>query len=109
MLSYKDPARLVNDGDMHELGHQFDEAIILLSTAKLNYEQSQKEGDRFQALYTDEVKNLRKHNIDVIANWLPNLRSGARGVSGGRFGRTGSRFLGFGQVGGGNFGPRVIV
>ena len=47
---YKDPYRLVNDGDVHELGQEFDEAIILLSTSKLKYEQDQNEGDKFFAL-----------------------------------------------------------
>lgn len=104
VLYYKDPWRLVNDDDMHEMGHQFDEAIVLLSTAKLNYEQNKKEGDRFLTLYADEVKNLRKHNIDKISNWMPSLRRVPH-RNGGFGGQTGSRFLNFGQLGG-QFGPR---
>jgi uncharacterized membrane protein len=74
VLYYKDPYRLVNDYDIHELGHDFDEAIILLATAKLNYGQDKKEGDKFFALYSDEMKSLRRKNIDTIANWHPTLR-----------------------------------
>jgi hypothetical protein len=103
VLYYKDPWRLVNDGDIHELGHQFDEAIILMSTAKLNFEQNKKEGNRFLALYVDEVKNLKKHNVDKIANWMPSLRRVAHRNRGSQ---TGSRFLNFGQLGG-QFGPRT--
>lgn len=63
---YKMPWRLVNDDDVHELGQEFDEAIILLSTAKLRYEQSQREGDRFLSLAQDEIKSLRKVNADKL-------------------------------------------
>lgn len=63
---YKLPYRLVNDDDAHELGQEFDEALILLSVAKVRYQNSQKEGDRFLALYTDELKSLRKTNADKL-------------------------------------------
>ena len=63
---YKMPYRLVNDDDAHELGQEFDEALILLTTAKLRYQNSQKEGDRFLSLYTDELKSLRKTNADKL-------------------------------------------
>ena len=69
---YKDPYRLINDDDTHELGHEFDEALILLSTSKMNYEQG-KDGDKFFALYKDELKSLRKNNIDKI-DWFPKLK-----------------------------------
>jgi len=80
---YKDPYRLVNSNDVHELGQEFDEAIILLATAKLKYEANLKEGDKFVGLYQDEIKNLKKTNIDKI-DWFPKLRrpmpSGRLGV-----------------------------
>lgn len=63
---YKDPWRLVNDGDFHDLGPEFDESIILLSTAKLKYQISQKEGDRFYSMYRDEVRSLRRKNADKL-------------------------------------------
>lgn len=70
---YKDPYRLVNDNDVHELGKDFDEAIILLSTAKMKYDQGQKEdGDRFLALYGDELRSLKKVNTDKL-DWFPKL------------------------------------
>jgi hypothetical protein len=67
---YKDPYRLVNNGDVHELGQDFDEAIILLSVAKIKYQDSQKEGDRFIALYKDEIRSLKKTNVDKM-DWFP--------------------------------------
>ena len=70
---YKDPFRLVNDDDIHEMGQEFDEAIILLSIAKIKYEDSQKEGSNFFALYKDEIRNLKKTNIDKI-DWFPTLK-----------------------------------
>jgi hypothetical protein len=70
---YKEPFRLVNDGDVHDLGQEFDESIILLSTAKLKFEQNQDEGEKFFSLYQDEIFSLRKVNIDKI-DWMPTLR-----------------------------------
>ena len=64
---------LVDDEDIHEMGQDFDEAIILLSVAKIKYEQDQKEGDRFMGMYKDEIRNLRKVNIDKI-DWFPTLQ-----------------------------------
>lgn len=70
---YKQPYRLVNDGDVHELGSDFDESIINLSVAKLNYQQGKKEdGDRYYGIYKEEIRLLRKHNTDKI-DWLPTL------------------------------------
>ena len=63
---YKMPWRLVNDDDIHELGQDFDEALILLATAKIRYQNNSKEGDRFLALATDEIKSLRKVNADKL-------------------------------------------
>lgn len=63
---YKEPYRLVNDGDIHEMGQEFDEALILLSVAKIKYQDSQAEGDRFLQLYATEVSSLKKYNVDKI-------------------------------------------
>lgn len=63
---YKQPWRLVNDQDVHELGQEFDHAIILLTVAKIRYENNSKEGDRFLALYNDELKSLKKVNGDKL-------------------------------------------
>mgnify|MGYP001616638433 FL=1 len=71
---YKDPWRLVNNGDVHEMGQEFDESIILLSTAKIKYESSMNEdGDKFFGLYQDEVRTLRRTNADKI-DWLETLK-----------------------------------
>lgn len=103
---YKDPFRLVNDNDIHELGQEFDEAIILLATSKIKYESSMNDdGDKFFGLYTDEVKTLRRTNMDKI-DWLPTLkrpqdsrRSNNRMANG--------RGILYGQIGsGGQYGPR---
>jgi hypothetical protein len=67
---YKDPFRLVNEEDIHELGQEFDEAIILLATSKMKYENNQTEGDKFYALYQDEIRSLRRTNADKI-DWFP--------------------------------------
>jgi len=95
---YKDPYRLVDGGDIHELGHEFDESIILLATAKMKYEADQAEGDRFLALYSDEIRNLRKTNIDKL-DFFPTLRRSNEGKSD-LFGPG----VSYGQVGG-NYGP----
>ena len=103
---YKDPFRLVNDNDIHEMGQDFDEAIILLATSKIKYESSMNDdGDKFFGLYTDEVKTLRRTNLDKI-DWLPTLkrpqdsrRSNNRMANG--------RGILYGQIGsGGQYGPR---
>lgn len=70
---YKDPYRLVNDDDIHEMGQDFDEAIILFSTAKIKYQESQAEGDRWLQLAGDELRNLKKNNVDKI-DWTPTLK-----------------------------------
>jgi hypothetical protein len=71
---YKMPWRLVNDDDVHELGQDFDEAIILLSVAKIKYQNNQKEGDRFLGLYKDELTSLRKVNADKL-DFLDELKT----------------------------------
>jgi hypothetical protein len=70
---YKDPYRLVNDDDVHEMGQEFDEAILLLSVAKIKYQENQQEGDKWFAMYKDELVNLRMTNIDKI-DWTPILK-----------------------------------
>lgn len=71
---YKDPWALVGESDIHEMGQDFDEALILLATAKIKYESSMNEdGDKFVALYLDEVKSLRRTNVDKI-DWYPVLK-----------------------------------
>jgi hypothetical protein len=70
---YKDPYRLVNDGDVHELGEAFDEAIILLATGKIKAESNLAEGDKFFALWTDEMRSLKRTNVDKF-DWFPSLR-----------------------------------
>jgi hypothetical protein len=63
---YKKPYQLVNDGDVHELGEDFNEAIILLSVAKMNAAQNKKEDADFFKLYQDEINNLKSTNVDKI-------------------------------------------
>ena len=80
---YKDPMKLVNDGDVHELGEEFDESIILLSVSKIKAEENQKEGSIWFSMYQDEIRSLRKTNVDKI-DWFPGLKrpygSGAGGT-----------------------------
>ena len=75
---YKDPYKMVDDDDVHELGQNFDEAIILLSVAKFKYQDSQTEGDKWLDMYDDEIKNLKKTNVDKI-DWLPVLERANQG------------------------------
>ena len=97
---YKDPYRLVNDGDIHELGQEFDEAIILLSVSKIKGEGEQAGAGSFYALWQDEVRSLRKTNIDKM-DWFPVLqRPKANGING----QVRPNLL-YRQVGQ-NFGPR---
>lgn len=70
---YKLPYQLVNNGDVPELGEEFVEAIILLATAKMNAEQNKKEDADFMSLYDDEIKSLKRTNVDKI-DWLPKLK-----------------------------------
>lgn len=70
---YKDPFRLVSDGDVHELGDEFDEAIILLATGKMKAEANIAEGDKFFALWQDEMRSLKRTNVDKF-DWFPTLR-----------------------------------
>lgn len=73
-LYYKQPFKLVNDGDIHELGEEFDEAIILLATAKMKAEQNLlQDSQNFMMMYKDEIATLRRINVDKI-DWLPRLQ-----------------------------------
>jgi hypothetical protein len=69
---YKDPYKLVNDYDVHELGQEYDEALILLSVAKLRSDTNQAENTNVFQYYTDEINNLKKTNVDKI-DWMPTL------------------------------------
>jgi len=98
---YKNPYRLVNNQDVHELGQDFDEALILLSTAKMKYEQNQTtEGDKFFGLYTDEMKTLRRTNMDRM-DWLPQLLRPKHSMKRHPYSFHGLDYL---QLGG-NYGP----
>ena len=96
---YKDCYRLVNDGDVHELGQEFDEALILLSVSKVKYQDNQKEGDRFFSLYNDEIKSLKKVNVDKIDHLVklqrPNMSNDKNLLQ---------KNLNYSQLGG-NYGP----
>jgi hypothetical protein len=98
---YKDPYRLVNDNDIHDLGQEFDEALILLSVAKLKAEQNlEAEADRFMLLYQNELTTLRKTNCDKI-DWFPTLKRPGRGGHQGGMLRGNILFQQFGPY----FGP----
>ena len=99
---YKDPYRLVNDYDVHELGQEFDEAIILMAVAKIKYESNQTEGDKWFSMYKDELKSLRKTNTDKI-DWVPTLHKPSQGKVGDMLVHSN---LQYSQVGG-YYGPRV--
>jgi len=99
---YKDPWALVGESDIHEMGQDFDEALILLATAKIKYESSMNEdGDKFVALYLDEVKSLKRVNTDKV-DWYPVLKrpQDSRGNRNSRI----SRGLSYLQLGA-NYGP----
>lgn len=70
---YKKPYRLVNDGDIHDLGDDFDEAIILLAVSKIKAEENQAEAKGFFSLYADELASLKKNNSDKL-DWIPGLK-----------------------------------
>ena len=104
VLYYKEPYRLVNDNDIHELGQDFDELIILLATSRMQGEQSKKDMEKFFTLYANELSILRRKNADKLDQFVTRDRpSQARGYGGGMQGRP-HRFLNFNQVGS-RFGP----
>jgi hypothetical protein len=100
-MFYKEPFKLVNNSDVHDMGDQFDEAIILLAVAKLKYQNNQKEGDRFLTLWTDEVKSLKRTNVDK----LDHLKRLKRPNQDSRSSALLHPSLSFRQLGGA-FGPR---
>jgi hypothetical protein len=69
---YKDIQRLVEDDDIHELGQDFDEAIILLAVSKLQGEESKRDVATFYQMFQDELKILKRKNADKL-DWLPTL------------------------------------
>lgn len=99
---YKQPYRLVNNGDVHELGQDFDEALILLACMKLKSEQNQKEYQDFRSQYRDEMRSLRKTNIDKM-DWIPKLKSEFNSANNNSLITP---YLSYRQVGS-QFGPRV--
>lgn len=98
---YREPLMLSGNNDVHEMGVEFDEAIILLAVAKIKYENSQKEGDRFVSLWKDEIRSLRRTNVDKI-DWLPRLQRPNQGMRGDSLVHP---HLGLRQLGG-NYGKR---
>lgn len=98
---YKDVYKLENDSDVHELGHDFDEAIILLSSAKLQVETGQTEGASFYQLYKDELNSLKSTNVDKF-DWNTFLRRSGRR----RFDPLIHPNLSYRQLGG-DYGPTV--
>ena len=102
---YKDPYRLVNDEDVHELGQDFDEAIILLATSKIKGESEIKQGTQaFFSMWQDELKSLKRTNTDKI-DWFPRLRRPSENKIG--FSRA-HPFLQHRQAGA-NYGFRVSI
>jgi hypothetical protein len=99
---YKEPYRLVNDGDIHELGMEFDEAILLLACSKIKYAENQKEAQNFFSLYKDELAVLRRYNMDRNLDWRPILKRPSQ-----RRGRRGflNKNIVWDQLGG-NYGPQ---
>lgn len=96
---YKIPYRMVNDGDVHELGQEFDEVLIDLAVSRIDYESNKSEGDNFEVSFRRELVSLKKTNADKI-DWLPTLQRGLRSRT---FPTVGSRLL-YSQVGS-QYGP----
>ena len=74
----------------------FDEAIVLLATAKLQGEESKRDVTTFFTMFQDEIKVLRRKNVDKL-DWLPRLQSPARTGSPrfhsqAKFSQAGSKF-----------------
>lgn len=100
---YKEPYKLVNTNDIHELGQEFDEAIILLATAKIKGETDIQDGaGTFYQMYLNELKNLKKTNIDKIDFFADLRRPYTRGFL------MAAPNLAYQQIQGGQFGPRVF-
>jgi hypothetical protein len=101
-LYYKDPWRLVNDGDIHELGQDFDEAIILLASSKIALNSDKKEGQSLASLYSDELISLKRKNADKL-DYIPTLKRPRQGR--GKDSMIHNN-LSYSQLGGA-YGPRV--
>lgn len=100
VLFYKDPYALVNAGDVHELGEEFDEALICLACSKIKAEEEIQAGaTNFYQLYKDELVILRRTNVDK-PDFFPTLRGRTRYNRSGQIGRG----LDYKQVGA-YFGP----
>lgn len=100
---YKLPFKMVNSGDVHELGEEFDEAIILLATSKILAEQRlMQDSQNFYMLYEKEIANLRRINVDKI-DWMPILKKPSDDDQINYF-TGGLRFVQIGS--GGWFGPQ---
>lgn len=104
-LYYKLPFKMVNTGDVHELGEEFDEAIILLATAKMKAEQNlAADSQNFMEMYKDEIDTLRRVNVDKI-DWYPKLQAPK-----GNYWNAWTGGLRYAQVGGqGQFGPQSAM
>lgn len=99
---YKTPYMLVNNEDVHELGSDFDNAIIYLAISMVRGDTSQKEATTYLAMYKDELKVLRKYYLDKI-DWLPRLTRSS--LASGFQGKLHSN-LNYSQIGtGGWFAP----
>ena len=103
ILYYKKPRMLVEDDEVHELGGDFDEAIILLATARaLGAERQNLEHDRMMDDYNSELRSLRRRNADNLDYIIQQMLRGSR-VRRGDFLAPGVLFRQLGS----NFGPRV--
>ena len=101
---YKVPDLLVNDADVHELGTDFDNAVVYLATAIMRGQTSQEEAKTFLAMYINEIKSLKRFYLDKI-DWLPRLTKGSMVSDIGVFLHPA---VSYGQIGtGGMFGPRI--
>lgn len=98
---YKDVYRLVNDEDVHELGQDFDEAIMLLAISKMKFDQNQDEGEKYFNLWRDEIRSLRRTNIDKV-DWFPTIESQSDGRPSNALIHPYLQY----QQAGANFGPR---
>jgi hypothetical protein len=101
-LYYKQVYKMVNAGDIHELGEEFDEAIILLATAKMKAEQNMtQDSANFMGLYNEELKTLKRVNVDKV-DYYPKLQAPK-----GNYWNAWTGGLRYAQVGGqGQFGPQ---
>ena len=100
-LYYKQVYKMVNSGDIHELGEEFDEAIILLATAKIKAEQNLKEdAATFMSMYNEEIRGLKRVNVDKV-DYYPKLQAPK-----GNYWNAWKGGLRYAQIGGqGQFGP----